>query len=360
MANAWSQEGREVWLVSTYLGERADGYPLHPGVSKVYLADSLHHKGGGGFTVLRKAQALRSLVRKIGPDVVVSFLTNVNILAILALMKLRIPLIVSERVDPAAEVELNRLLRWARAVLYPVADAIVVQTDAAARQYGLLLRSAARIDVIHNPLPRELDAWPVRARQKDRGGCVIAMGRLASQKGFAGLIKAYGEALGQDDSWRLQIWGDGPLRRELAALIDELHLEHCVRLCGPTGEPWTVLAEAQIFVLSSRYEGFPNALLEAMAVGLPCIACDCPSGPRELADGGAAAIIIPPDDVAKLAGALRDLAASRETRQLLGARAATSVRQRFAEHMAMRAWDQLIGQLLPPRDLAGGLTGVAK
>jgi glycosyltransferase involved in cell wall biosynthesis len=347
MANAWSQEGREVWLVSTYLEERADGYPLHPGVSKIYLADSLRHKGGRGFTVLRKAQALRSLVRKIRPDVVVSFLTNVNILAILALMKLRIPLIVSERVDPSAELELNRLLRWARAVLYPVADAIVVQTDVVARQYARLLRSPARIDVIPNPLPRELDAWPARARQKDRGGCVIAMGRLTSQKGFAGLIKAYAEALGQDDSWRLEIWGRGPLHADLTRRVAELRLESRVRLCGETTQPWTVLATAQIFVLSSEYEGFPNAMLEAMAVGLPCIAFDCPSGPRELADGGAAAIMVPAGDADKLARTLRDVAADCEARRTLGARAAAHVRREFAEARVMADWDRLLGGLLP-------------
>jgi len=108
-----------------------------------------------------------------------------------------------------------------------------------------------------------------------------------------------------------------------------------------------VLAAAQIFVLSSEYEGFPNAMLEAMAVGLPCIAFDCPSGPQELADGGAAAIMVPAGDAQALASTLREVASDRELRRTLGSRAAAYVRREYSEVKVMGDWDRLLGEFLP-------------
>ena len=348
MANAWAAEGRQVWLVSTYLHGRACGYPLHPQVTTVLLSDQLRGRRLPRWLgVLWKLRALRRTVRAIGPDTVVSFLTNVNVLTIVALAGLRLPLIVSERTDPAADIELPWSVRRARVLLYRRADALVVQSAAAAQRYAARWRGPARVAVIPNPLPRELSVAPLRAGQAGRGGVVIGMGRLGAEKGFAKLIGAYAQALGADASWSLEIWGEGPLRADLQQLITRLGLDTRVRLCGATTQPWTVLAAAQIFVLTSQYEGFPNAMLEAMAVGLPCIAFDCPSGPRELADGGAAATIVPPGDVDKLASSLQRLAADRAARERLGGYAADFVRQRFAEQLIMRDWDRLIASLLP-------------
>lgn len=348
LGNAWSRQGREVWIVSTYLGRQTTAYTLDSAVSTVFLSDRLK---GDRRTRLRavfwKVSALRNVLREIAPDVVVSFLTNVNVLCIAALACSRIPLIVSERVDPTGDVYLPRALRIARALSYRAADAVVVQTAAAAQRQGAQLLAHPRLEVIHNPLPRELDLAPARSSQRAAGGGrIIAMGRLAPQKGFARLIQAYKQAFADDASWTLQIWGEGPLRRDLLLLVTELHLEDRVQLCGTTRQPWPALAAAQMFVLSSEYEGFPNAMLEAMAVGLPCVAFDCPSGPRELADDGLAAIIVPPGDVAGLASALRELATNIDKRQMLGARGAAFVRQNFSEEVVMGAWDRLFDRLL--------------
>jgi glycosyltransferase involved in cell wall biosynthesis len=314
----------------------------------VFLSERIRGRSSfRGFAAVRKAFALRSLIRSIAPDAVVSFLTNVNVLTILALVGLRFPLIVSERTDPAADVDLHWLFHFARGLCYRYADALVVQTGAAAKRWAARLPSVQRIEIIHNPLPRELDAAGPRARQEAGGGLVIAMGRLGREKGFATLLAAFATAFAYDPSWRLEIWGRGPLHADLTRRVAELRLESQVRLCGETTQPWTVLATAQIFVLSSEYEGFPNAMLEAMAVGLPCIAFDCPSGPRELADGGAAAIMVPAGDVDKLARTLRDVAADCEARRTLGARAAAHVRREFAEARVMADWDRLLGGLLP-------------
>jgi glycosyltransferase involved in cell wall biosynthesis len=351
MANAWAQRGGRVWLVCTYLGAHEIAYGLHPSVSVVSLSDAMTRRSSWRWTAsLQKVLALRRLVSAIRPDAAVSLLTNVNALAIAALARSGIPLIVSERVHLAADVELPRALRVARALLYPLADALVVQTAVAAQSFRERLRHRPPLQVIHNPLPKELGASPVRARQECSGGCVVAMGRLTSQKGYVQLIEAFQGALGEAPSWRLEIWGEGPLRPELQLLIDRLHLGDRVRLCGITSEPWAVLAAAQIFVLSSKYEGFPNTMLEAMALGLPCVAFDCPTGPRELANGGEAAILVKPGAVDMLAAALRELAADRERRRQLGDRAAAFVRREFSESPIMEQWDTLIHEVIRRRE----------
>jgi glycosyltransferase involved in cell wall biosynthesis len=274
----------------------------------------------------------------------------VNVLTIIAHANSGIPLIISERTDPLHDAELPAALRVARTLCYRFADALVVQTAAAARRYGAQLRGAPRMTVIHNPVPAQLAASSTRSCQDGEGGCVIAMGRLTAEKGYSKLIEAFAKALGDDPVWRLRIWGDGPLRDDLQSLVDRLQLADRVQLCGSTSQPWAALAAGQIFVLSSEYEGFPNAMLEAMALALPCIAFDCPSGPRELADGGRTAMLVPCGDVAALAAALRELARDRELRSTFGARAATFVRSQFAQASVMTDWDALIDQVTGRRD----------
>ncbi len=347
LANAWAAQGREVWIVSSFLGGRSTFYTIDARVSLLYLADSMSRPPQRRWlAAFHKICALRRLIVQINPDVTVSLLTNVNVLAITALLALRIPLIVSERVDPAADVELPRALQIARALSYPFADWLVVQTAGAAASLAKRLRRVSRVAVIPNPIPGALMASQARAGHDGTEGTVIAMGRLSAQKGYAKLIQAFGKAFATDSGWRLQIWGDGPLQSELQGLIEALRLSGRIRLCGQTEEPWAVLAAAQIFALTSQYEGFPNAMLEAMALGLPCVAFDCPSGPRELSDAGRAAIIVPLNDVEKLAQELKNLATNRDARAQLGARAAAFVRQEFSEATVLALWDELFGQIL--------------
>jgi len=346
LANAWLNRGHEVWLVSTYLGACAAAYLLRPGVSVVLLSAAMSGHGfAPGLATLRKIRVLRRLLLNIKPDVVISFLTNVNVLTIIAHANSGIPLIISERTDPLHDSELPRALRIGRSLSYRFANALVVQSTAAAQRYGARLPGASRMTVIHNPLPAELAASTTRARQDGEGGTVMAMGRLTPEKGYSRLVEAFASGLGDDRAWQLRIWGDGPLREDLQSLVDRLQLTDRVQLCGLTDQPWASLAGGQIFVLSSEYEGFPNAMLEAMALGLPCVAFDCPSGPRELADGGRAAILIAPGDVRALATALRELASDRELRRTLGARGAAFVRSEFAEAAVMADWDALIEEV---------------
>src|SRR5215469_3773666 len=248
MANAWLERGHQVWLVSTYLGPRTVSYPLHPGVSVLFLSETTLGSGQSRWPrVLSKTRALRRILLTLRPDVIISFLTNVNVLTIIAHANSGIPLIISERTDPLHDTELPLALRVARAFCYRFADALVVQTDAAARRYGAQLQGVPRMTVIHNPLPAQLAASSTRASHDGEGGCVIAMGRLSPEKGYSKLIEAFARVLGNDPAWQLRIWGDGPLRNDVQSVVDRLRLTDRVRLCGVTNQPWAALAAGQIF-----------------------------------------------------------------------------------------------------------------
>lgn len=343
LANAWAARGWQIFMVPTFLGDGAATYQLHTDVTVAPLRAVLQARGGS------KIGALRRHVRELAPDIVISFLTNVNVSAILALRGTQIPLVLSERVDIAASIEMSWPLRLARKVLYQFADVLVLQTTQAVAAYRRALWRAPRIVTIPNPLPAELHASQLRAEPAPAGGGgrIVAIGRLTAQKQFDLLLRAFSRAFADDERWSLEIYGDGPLREALAALARQLGAGERIRFVGVTADLWAAIARGQIFVLSSAYEGFPNAMLEAMAVGLACIAFDCPSGPRELA-GERAAILVPPGDLEQLANAMRRLAADAGERVRLGQAGAESVRRRFAQADIVARWDELFACLKPP------------
>lgn len=131
----------------------------------------------------------------------------------------------------------------------------------------------------------------------------MGVGRLTEQKGFDTLVKAFA-TLRASRPCRLIILGEGELRPELEALARDLGIEADVDLAGFVGNPFPYMANCAVFVLSSRWEGLPNVLIQAMAVGAKVVASDCPSGPAEVTDGGTLAPLVPVDDVAALAAAM--------------------------------------------------------
>lgn len=167
----------------------------------------------------------------------------------------------------------------------------------------------ARISVIHNPaVPMDLDkraAEDVHDPWLSDPSCplIMGMGRLTAQKDFATLIRAFARLRAQKPL-RLVILGEGALRRELEAQISALGLAESVRLPGFVANPYAWLRHANLFVLSSRWEGFGNVLAEALALGIPCVSTDCPSGPAEILQQGAVGPLVPVGDDALLADAM--------------------------------------------------------
>lgn len=343
LANAWCTRGDQVTLMPTFSGGGECFYKLSPNVRLVYLANLVSSRTRTFVNQLARLRALRQFIATERPDVIVSFLANVNVATIAASVGLGIPVAVCERVDPFALPRSN-LLRLACRFAYPIADALMVQTHAVATKYASTGWSLRRVRVIPNPVPGQmLDIQPHGSVEEKKR--LISVGRLAEQKQFGMLIKVFASLARHNASWSLRIVGEGPLRSALQRQIVELGLEGRVELPGRIMNIGEELAGADAFVLTSEYEGFPNALLEAMAVGLPCVTFDCPSGPREMSMDGLVALLVPLNDEQALGNALERLMSDADLRQSLGSEARASVIERFALDKVLEQWDSLFEEV---------------
>ena len=285
------------------------------------------------------------------PKVLISHMGHANVIALIAnyLSGTNTPIIVVEHNTFSAATPKNRraklvapMMKW----LYPYADSVVTVSQAAAHdlEQGLGL-PANSVQTIYNPIVS--DRLTVQAQQKpdhpwlqpNSPPVAIAVGRLTEQKDFTTLIKAFAVVRQSQDA-RLIILGEGELRPQLEALIKELNLTDTVALPGFVTNPYAYLKAAQAFILSSRWEGLPTVLVEAMACGTPVIATDCPSGPREILAGGKYGSLVPVGDDCALAEAIKQIFTQSLTAETLQKRS-----QEFSIENSVAQYLQLIDKI---------------
>lgn len=336
LCTAWAARGDTVTLF-TFDDGRQDFHAVPVGVTRVALdiAGVSTSPLGAVRANAARLRTLRRALRSEAFDVIVSFTDRTNVSTLLAARGLRIPVVISERIDPRRH-DIGTAWSALRRLTYRGATALVVQTERV-RSWAETHVSPSRVHVIGNPL-REVAAPLVAAG--DRAATIAAIGRLVPQKGFDTLLRAFALVHRTHPTWRLVISGEGPLRTSLEAQAAELGLSAAVSLPGRTNAVDDVLAGSAVFVLSSRYEGFPNVLLEAMASGCACVATDCDSGPSDLLDQEALGLLVPVDDAAALAGAMTRLLDDPALRSRLGESARAST-QRFAPARTLQAWDDV-------------------
>lgn len=342
LANAWASRGDAVTLI-TLTSPEEDFFALDPSVQRVAVGwrKPSNHPLRAILNNAVRLWHLRHALAASQPNVVISFIDTMNVMAVLASRGLRLPVIVCERVNPEQH-QIGSAWKLLRGFAYPRAAALVVQTSAVA-EWGQGLLPPERIFVIPNPiLPEDNPAGTDPARR------IIAVGRLVRQKGHDLLLRAFAQIAPDFPDWRLRILGDGPEAGDLGTLADELQIADHVEMPGRSSDVASELSQASLFVLSSRFEGFPNALVEAMAAGLPVIATDCPSGPREIVRHEVDGLLVPPEDVDALAAAMRRLMSDPDERARLAARA-SEVRERFSMERVLALWDDAIQQTLARR-----------
>lgn len=346
LCDAWAARGDTVSLVATWSGGGECHYRLDPRVALFRIADRVRPSVLSRLGYPGRLLALRGLIRELQPDVVISFLTNVNVAALLALRGLPVPIIACERSDPGAEPGAGAGAAWRtlRRVAYPWAELVTVQTEGAERSLRAQVPRLGRVEIVPNPVPDELLALARAPRSAGVRRRVLAMGRLSAEKQFDHLVDAFATLAARRPDTDLWIWGEGPLRGAIERQVDRLGLNGRVFLPGRTGAPWQEMMAGDVLAMSSAYEGFPNVMLEAMALGVPCVAYDCPSGPRELSDHGRLAALVAPGDRAGLADAVEAVLADPLGSARRAGEAALRMRERYALPGIIARWDRLIGQ----------------
>jgi len=338
LASAWSRMGRQVTILTTHDGGRKPDYPLDQNVRLI----SIDPGSGGLRRQIGIVRGIRRLIRSNRPDTVISFLKFTNILVLIATRGLGVPVIVSERLDPSVigiRAHWSLLRRWT----YRWTDVLVAQTETAARHFEPM--APDRVRVIPNPI-FALDKEPGADDPVTLDGpSFLAVGRLHPQKGFDLLIRAMAIVRDREPDWRLIILGEGDSRTELEKDIRASGQGGCISLPGRVRNPWPWLKAADAFVMSSRCEGFPNALCEAMIAGLPVLSTDCPSGPGDLIEQDRNGLLVPVEDVSGLAEGMLRLAGSSELRSELGMRA-KHIDKRFRLEMVLDLWDEIITDLI--------------
>jgi glycosyltransferase involved in cell wall biosynthesis len=353
IANGLSGLGIEVSLVlaqasGPYLGS------LAPSVRIVDLEAA---------STLHALPALALRIRRECPDAVLSAMSHANVVAALAhrLARSRARLVLSERVNLSAvlsecrglRIRINRsLMAWT----YPWADRIVAVSFGVAQDLARqLVLAPGRLVTIYNPVVdtqlmvqsegQALHPWLVA------GGVpvVLAAGRLIAQKDFGTLIAAFAR-LRQERSVRLIIIGEGEERAALLVLARQLGVAQDVDLPGFMANPMAAMRAAQVFVLSSRFEGLPGVLIQAMACGTPVVSTDCPSGPREILQDGHWGRLVPVGDVSRMAEAIK------ATLEHLNPPDVRFRAEAFSTDQAVRAYADVLGLVIEDRVASGGLS----
>ena len=339
LANHFSEDEIKCTIVTSNYTENE--YPLSDKVKRIVLNKSSKvekNRITKNITYIRK---LRKIIKTEDIDVVISFMQEPNFRAILASIGLKNKVVVSVRNDPKKEYP--GILGWLLGhFVLPLADGCVFQTQEARQWFPRNMQKKSKI--IQNEVAPIFFDTSAKCTKN-----IVTIGRLNTQKNQMLLIKAFNKIAGEFPDENILIYGKGELKGSLEKEIKKQGLENQIYLKGTTLNVEKILSEAKIFVLSSDYEGMPNALLEALAVGVPCIATDCPcGGPREIIESEKNGILIPVGDDNELAKALRYLLKNPEISKKMS-EAAKKNAEKFRPNKVYQEWKEYIYKVLAYR-----------
>lgn len=317
LAARWAQSGYATGLL-TLSGRELDLLPLDPRIDRDMLGLTGVSSGPADAILqsLRRVSALRRYLRCRRPAVTVSFVGATNILTVLAATGLSSRLVISERNDPATQ-SLGFPWQQLRRGLYRFADIVTANSRSAVEALSAYVPHR-RLRLTRNQLSDVVLVAAGGDMGAVRESILLAVGRLHPQKGYDLLLAAFAKSAALQTGWRLVVLGEGRLKAELQAQAAALGLADRVEWRGFESDPVAWYRRAGIFVMPSRYEGTPNALLEAGAMGMAAIISSNCGGALDVVDDGRSGLIVATGDVAALTAAIDRLAASADERRRLG------------------------------------------
>ncbi len=311
-------------------------YEIDKRVRRIYL-DQGSTEARGLRKNLNRIATLHSIVKNEKPDVILSFIGPPNIRMLIATVGLRTRKIVSVRNDPYREYGVGRIKVIAN-IIFNLADGCVFQTNDAAKYFSNKLQKKST--VIYNPVNEVFYNTEHHSDEKT----VIMVGRLNHQKNYSMAIKAFSLIANRYPELVMDIYGEGELRNNLQEQIDETGLKERVFLKGRTNSVAEKLSSAMIFVLTSDYEGMPNALMEAMAIGVPCISTDCPcGGPRMIINDGQSGFLVDCNNEVQLADRIETIISDSTIRESISRKAKDAARF-FSPENVYKKWDDFLFQ----------------
>lgn len=311
-------------------------YPVDSSVEYIPNRGSKTGKIG---RVIQRGKFLRDAIKEIRPDVIISFCTQINIYSIIMRCGLPGKLIICERNDPNND-PVQKYVRKLRDIIYRFCDASVYQTPDAAKYFEKIVRKP--FEIIPNPIKEDLPKPYEGIRDKR----VVTVARLSDAKNLPMLIRAFEKVAKEHPDYKLEIYGEGPERDNLNALIRECHLENSIRLMGFSTEVHDKILAAACFVLPSNYEGISNAMLEALGIGLPAVCTDCPIGGarmmiRHMENG----ILIPVNDQSALENAILNVIEDVDLQKRLS-REAVKINQLLSADSICKKWYEFIQSMI--------------
>lgn len=336
--------GREV-TVATFTDSAGDAYKLSGKIRRVELGLSGPSSGpvSAFFTNAGRVLKIRKAISEAGPDVVIAEMPAAGVLGAFAAVGLGPRFIIQEQIHPP-RMPLSASWEFLRRKAYPMADRVVALTEKTAGWFRQNYR-LKNVSVIPNPVTYPLektgpDISPEKITAENRR-FILSAGRLDGQKGFDLLIKIFSSLSPAYPGWDLVILGEGKERGALERQIRESGLEGRIFLPGRAGNLADWYGKAEIYALSSRFEGFPNVLAEAMAYSLPAVSFDCETGPAEMIADGVNGFLVPPEDTAAFAASLGRLMSDGKLRERMSAEA-VSVRERFSISAVAALWEKIL------------------
>ncbi|WP_062051718.1 glycosyltransferase family 4 protein [Bacillus sp. JCM 19034] len=311
LANELANRGYDITLISFHNDK--PHFEISKKVKCEFIEDT---KGGKLNKVYKRFILLKNKLNEIKPDIVISFWLQLVVFAAMMSKRIGFKTIYSERADPTAK-QYSNLSKIVRSLVFRRVDGFVFQIEGAKQIFSESVQRKSAI--IHNPVFIDSKNYVIPQNKMKK---IVNVGRLHPQKNQELLLKAFAEISNEYPDRRLEIYGTGELEHELKQLTKELNLEGKVHFKGTSNQLFKEIVDSEMFILSSDYEGMPNALMEGMALGLPCISTDCrPGGAKELIRHKENGLLVSNGSINELAEAIRYFIRNNEEAEKMGSNA---------------------------------------